>query len=109
MSDLRRHRRYDLRRRVWCEGERYTVALQMVNASEEGVQLRTSIPPPPGTRLRVSLEEPGLGRMVADAEVGWAKAGGGRGAMGIRLMGFHEGRELWQRLLDELERSNRVE
>lgn len=83
------------------------MALQSVNASEGGVQLRTSIPPPPGTCLRVSLEEPGLGRVIADAEVVWARAGRGRGAMGLRLTSFHEGRELWERLLGELEAAGR--
>ena len=102
MSDQRRHRRFELRRRIWCEGERFTVALQTVDASEEGVQLRTSIPPPPGTRLRVSLDEPGRGRVVVEAEVVWARAGRGRGAMGLRFTAFQEGRDVWAMLLREL-------
>lgn len=109
MPDLRQHRRYDLRRRVWCEGERYTVALQTVNASREGVQVRTSIPPPPGTRVHLSLEEPGLGRMVAEAEVVWTRAEGRHGAMGLRLTRFREGHDLWARLLEALERGGRRE
>ncbi|AKF07315.1 PilZ domain-containing protein [Sandaracinus amylolyticus] len=103
MPEQRRQRRYDLRRRLWCEGERYTVALQTVNASEGGVQLRTSIPPPPGTKLRISLEEPGRGRVVIDAEVVWAQAGRGRGAMGLRFVQFCEGRDVWSGLLHDLD------
>lgn len=102
MHDHRRHRRYDLRKRLWCEGDAYSVALATVNASEGGVQLRTSIPPPPGTKLRLSLEEPGAGRVVAEAEVVWARAGSGRGAMGLRILSFTEGRDVWAALIGAL-------
>ncbi len=84
---------------MWCEGDHYTVWLQTVNASELGLQLRTSIPPPPGTRLRLSLEDAGGGRVVAEAEVVWARAGRGRGAMGLRILSFAEGQELWREIV----------
>jgi hypothetical protein len=99
MTEHRRHPRSELRRRVWCEGDDYTVWLQIRNASEHGLQLRTSIPPAPGTRLRLSLEEPGAGRVVAEAEVVWALASRGKGAMGLRILSFSEGQELWRRLV----------
>jgi hypothetical protein len=52
-----------------------------------------------GTRLRLSLEEPGAGRVVAEAEVVWALASRGKGAMGLRILSFSEGQELWLRLV----------
>lgn len=99
MTDHRRHPRFELRRRVWCEGEHYTVWLQTVNASEQGLQLRTSIPPEAGTRLRLSIDEPGRGQVVAEAEVVWTRAGRGRGAMGLRILSFAEGREIWSHIV----------
>lgn len=94
---------------MWCEGDDYTVWLQTVNASELGLQLRTSIPPPAGTRLRLSLEEDGRGRVVADAEVVWARAGRGRGAMGLRILSFAEGQELWRAIVEAMVESPRAD
>jgi len=99
LIERRRTKRIGLRRRVWCEGDRFTVWLSTIDASGEGLQVRTSIPPPPGTRVRVTLDEPGHGRIVADAEVVWARAAPAQGGMGLRIVHFVEGREHWSSLL----------
>lgn len=99
MNERRRTKRVGLRRRVWCEGDRFTVWVTTVDASDEGLRVRTSIPPPPGTRVRVTLDEPGQGRIVADAEVVWAGEVPSRGGMGLKIVRFVEGRELWPELL----------
>lgn len=57
--------------------------------------MRTAIPPPPGTRLRISFDEPGIGHVAADVEVVWSRAEGGGGAMGLRILGFAEGADRW--------------
>jgi hypothetical protein len=105
MDERRRFPRYDLKRRAWCEGDRFTVWLQTLDASEEGLRVRTSIPPPPGTRLRVTFEEPGRGKVVADAEVVWARPATPRGGMGLRIVSFVEGSDLWAALLRQSEPS----
>jgi hypothetical protein len=107
MSERRRYPRLSFRRRIWCEGDRFTVSLQSVDVSAEGVHLRTSIPPPPGTRLQISLDEIALGdapaepsgRVVADAEVVWTRGDSAGGGMGLRIVSFIEGSDLWQRML----------
>jgi hypothetical protein len=99
VKERRRHSRYVLRRRIWCEGDRFTVSVSSIDASEGGIQLRTSIPPPPGTRLRVSFEEPGHGKIVADVEVVWAKPGKRSGGMGLKIVSFVEGQEHWAGLV----------
>lgn len=99
MNERRRTKRVGLRRRVWCEADRFTVWLTTVDASHDGLRVRTSIPPPPGTRVRVTLDEPGHGRIVADAEVVWTLGVPNRGGMGLRIVSFVEGRELWPELL----------
>lgn len=109
MSERRRSKRIGLRRRVWCEGERYTVWLSTVDASQDGLSLRTSIPPPIGTRVRVTFEEPGRGRIVADAEVVWVKPAPARGGMGLKIVGFVEGREHWPVLLRDGQGEGEVE
>lgn len=101
MSERRRSNRIGLRRRVWCEGDRFTVWLSTIDACPDGLSVRTSIPQAPGTRLRVTFEEPGRGRIVADAEVIWAKPAPSRGGMGLKILGFVEGREHWPVLLGE--------
>ncbi len=106
MSERRRYPRLGLRRRIWCEGDRFTVSLQSVDVSAQGVHLRTSIPPPPGTRLQISLDEVApddsserSGRVIADAEVVWARNDRFGGGMGLRILSFVEGSELWEQLL----------
>jgi hypothetical protein len=100
LHERRRYPRFVLRRRAWCEGDRFTIFLRTVDASADGLQIRTSIPPPPGTKLRVSIDEPGHGRVVVEAEVVWARAGAaGRGGMGLRIVSFVEGAPVWERLV----------
>ncbi len=108
MREQRKSRRFRTRRRVWCESERFTVFLTLANASSKGAFIRTSIPPPPGTALRISLDHADGERVVAEADVVWVKPGGS-GGMGLRIRSFTEGEDTWARLLAELERGGHAE
>lgn len=105
MNERRRAKRVGFRRRVWCEGDRFTVWLSTIDVSREGLQVRTSIPPPPGTRLRVTLEEPAHGRIVAETEVVWTGPVTSRGGMGLRIVRFVEGGESWSSLVRDADES----
>jgi uncharacterized protein (TIGR02266 family) len=85
---------------VWCEGERLTLYVQALNVSLGGVFVRTSNPPPPGERFRVSFTDLGEGEVVAAAEVAWvARGGDGQPGMGLRFVGFERGAADYERFV----------
>ena len=103
MSDNRRHPRITVRERVWCEGDEVTLYVQVLNASAEGLFVRTANPPPVGERLRVSF--PGLehGEVVAWAQVVWVRASGGAAppGMGLQIVRFERGLDAFGRFVAE--------
>ncbi|MFW5920405.1 MAG: PilZ domain-containing protein [Polyangiales bacterium] len=101
-SDKRRHHRTPIRQRLWCEGEDLTLYVQALNASAEGMFIRTPNPAEAGRRLRVSFRDAAGGRVVADVEVRWSRPAPGRGepGMGVRIVGFEEGQKAYRRFVD---------
>lgn len=101
-SEKRRHRRTPIRQRLWCEGEELTLYVQALNASAEGLFIRTPSPAEAGRRLRVSFRDPMAGRVVADVEVCWSRPGtsGGEPGMGVRIVAFEEGSHAYSRFVD---------
>ncbi len=71
----RRHPRLPARLRCWCEGEEVTLYAQMANISEGGLFVKTHVPLPLGSRVRIRLggaEED----LEVSAEVVWRRAAG---------------------------------
>lgn len=101
-SDKRRHRRTPIRQRLWCEGEELTLYVQALNASAEGMFIRTPNPAEAGRRLRVSFRDPVGGRVVADVEVRWTRPAPGPGepGMGVHIVAFEEGQKAYRRFVD---------
>jgi uncharacterized protein (TIGR02266 family) len=100
MTDRRRHPRIPVRQRVWCEGERLTLYVQALDVSLGGMFVRTSHPPSPGERFRVSFTDFGEGEVVAAAEVVWAaREGDGKTGMGLRFVAFERGAADYERFV----------
>ncbi len=68
--ERRRHPRVPSHQRCWCEGEDITIYAQIGDLSEGGLSLKTSVPLPPGSPVRVRL--PGAtGPLDMRARVAW--------------------------------------
>jgi hypothetical protein len=75
--------------------------------TREGLFIRSALAVVPGTRLKVELTTP-EGNILLDAEVRWAKripphmVNKLKGGMGLRILAFHAGAELYQQICDLL-------
>ena len=75
--------------------------------THEGLFIRTAMPLNPGTRLLVELTPP-EGSIVLEGEVRWGKRVPPqmlhklKGGMGLRILAFRSGRELYLRICDAL-------
>lgn len=107
-DERRRDPRYATRLRVWCEGQATTLYVPVTNVSAGGMFIRTVSPLAAGEELRVVLQpdarEPD--KVVAVGSVAWSRARGDEGTpgMGVTLVRFERGEEVFQRLLQRLSR-----
>jgi hypothetical protein len=75
--------------------------------SSEGLFIRTGMAAKPGTRLVVEISLP-EGNILLDAEVRWAKKVPPqmlhklKGGMGLKIVGFRSGQEIFKRICDTL-------
>lgn len=95
-DDHRRYPRVPVRQHVWCEGEDVTLYVRTVNASDNGMFIRTVSPGRAGRRFRVSFEDNGS-TVVADVQVVWSREPG-QGAepgMGVEIVAFAKGAEAY--------------
>lgn len=99
MQETRRHPRADFERRAWCEHPALTLYLPVSNLSLGGMFLQTTTPFDLGDRLRVSFDEPGGEKIVAQVEIVWGGRSGRAPGVGCRLIGFLEGQEAFGRLV----------
>jgi uncharacterized protein (TIGR02266 family) len=100
-DDNRRHPRVPLRQRLWCEGRDVTVYVRTLNASEDGMFIRTASPAELGQGFRVSFELDGA-EVVADVKVVWSRApaNGAEPGMGVEIERFERGAEAYRRMIE---------
>lgn len=100
-DENRRHPRFPIRQRVWCEGDQLTLYVQALNVSEGGLFVRTSNPPDAGEKFRVSFVE-GDEEVVAEVEVVWTRAASSdtQPGMGLRIVGFEKGESSFRRWVE---------
>jgi hypothetical protein len=86
--------------KVWCELEGSTVLAHTANLSRDGLFVYSPRPPPPGTKVEISIPELSL---RANAEVRWRVAGrGGRSGAGLVVSEFLEGQQEYEALVKRL-------
>jgi uncharacterized protein (TIGR02266 family) len=100
-DENRRHPRFPIRQRVWCEGDQLTLYVQALNVSEGGMFVRTANPPETGERFKVSFVE-GDEEVVAEVEVVWTRAGptDSQPGMGVRIVSFEKGESSFRRWVE---------
>ena len=109
-GELRRHARVELQRRAWCEHRDYTLYLCIANISRAGLFIQTSTPFRRGERLRVCLSDRNsqvTALVELDAEVVWSSARGRLLGVGCRIVGFAEGGERYEELVEQLATAGR--
>jgi len=99
--DHRRHPRFTIRQRVWCESERVTLYVQALNVSAGGLFVRTASPPTPGERFRMSFTDMDGAEVVATVEVVWRRedAGDHTPGMGVRIVSVESGHAAFERFV----------
>lgn len=104
MNDTRRSPRAPIRHRIWCEGDDVTLYVRTLNASQEGLFIRTPTPVEVGRRFRISFEDPVDSiEVIAEVEVVWSRAGApGEPGMGVRIVRFAKGRDEYGRFVERL-------
>jgi uncharacterized protein (TIGR02266 family) len=100
-EDHRRSPRVLLHRRVWCEGQDVTLYVRALNASAEGMFIRTPKPLEEGGSVRISFDTE-VGQVVAEARVVWSRpaADGTQPGMGVEIVRFEQGADAYRALLD---------
>ena len=86
--ERRRYPRVPSRQRCWCEGDDITIYAQMGDLSEGGLSLKTSVPLPPGSPVRIRF--PGTtGPLDMRARVAWCaeRVPPGRARLGLCFEG----------------------
>lgn len=78
---------------------------RITNASPQGAFIRTSTPLQRGDRARLVWTTPNGDRTVIVAEVAWVSDGctGSEPGLGLRLLRFEAGEDLWQALIEQNE------
>ncbi|MBI2894057.1 MAG: PilZ domain-containing protein [Deltaproteobacteria bacterium] len=103
--DNRSAPRVSIGKRAWCEGERITLYLQIVNASTGGLFLRTATPLPKGEHARVIFRLDDETEIVAEAEVVWTGPGPSSvPGMGLRLVQIEAGADAYESFLSHVRR-----
>ncbi len=107
-AERRRDSRVPLDQRCWCEGEDITLFSRVINASRHGVFLLTATPLGIGDRARLVWNSPEGEQAIAMAEVAWIRERrvAGPPGMGLRLLRFITGEEVWKSLLKSLARGS---
>lgn len=99
MSERRRAKRIAARFKVWCESEQFTLLAETGNVSRTGLFVRTSSPPAPNERFKVTIADLG---MVAQVEVSWSRNGRDpRGGMGLRILAFEGGSSEYAHFIEQ--------
>src|SRR6185503_3139329 len=98
MEDGRRHHRVPMRARVWCEGEGLTLYVPALDVSAGGLCVRTSRPFAQGQKVRLGVSGP-EGEAVLRARVAWSRDDDDAPAMGLEVIDFVRGREVFEALL----------
>lgn len=101
VSERRRHKRIPTSQRCWCESKDITLFGKITNASPQGAFIRTAAHMQEGEKARLLWKNPDGEQTVIDAEVVWVSGGdtGTEPGLGLRLLRFVAGEELWEALL----------
>lgn len=109
MTDKRWNRRQRKRIMLRCGIDAPTKIAFTDDITREGLFIRTALILNPGTRLKVELT-PVEGRILLEGEVRWAKRVPPqmlhkfKGGMGLKILVFHEGEEIYRQICDTLYR-----
>lgn len=103
MQEQRINDRFGFERRARCEHQSGTHEFIVSNVSPGGLFLQTSMPLLPGDTLDISFELSAGKRIVALVEIVWVCRAGKGSGLGCRIVGFTQGRELYERLFEMLE------
>jgi len=109
-SDKRRHPRFPITQRCWCESTNVTMYITIMNISRGGLFLKTAIPLPVGQKARILWKLADDQEVEAEAEVVWSCQGGGSGhsgmlmmpGMGLRFVRVLKGQESLERFFESL-------
>jgi uncharacterized protein (TIGR02266 family) len=81
-TDKRKHQRFPITQRCWCESTNVTMYITILNISKGGVFLKTAIPLPVGQKARIIWKLSDDQEVEAEAEVVWSCQGGSSGPQG---------------------------
>jgi len=100
--DRRTERRIPIDQRCWCEGRDVTLYGRITNASAKGAFIRTAASLRIGEPARLVWNTPNGDRTAIRVEVVWVSDGGSgtEPGLGLRLLGFEAGKDLWTELLE---------
>lgn len=98
MREMRQYPRVALQVSAWCEADRWTTRVAIVDASEGGIRVRGCPPQPAGSRLKLSFRGPQGAPVVATTEVVWS-IDGKRPENGLKLVELLEGEPVFADLL----------
>lgn len=103
VAERRINRRIPVDQRCWCEGSEVTLFGRITNASTRGAFIRTTASLQIGEKARLVWDTPDGERTVIRAEVVWVSdgAGGSEPGLGLRLLDFERGEELWEELVHD--------
>lgn len=99
-TDKRRDPRFGIKQKLWCEGQADFGEAR--NMSRSGMFIVAEQPRDVGERLKVSFVGE-QGAVELEMEVMWrgGPAPGGEGGMGLRIVGFDRGEDIYDRFVRE--------
>jgi Tfp pilus assembly protein PilZ len=104
MSDeQRREKRIETRQKLWCEGQESPSPLdaETRDVSRNGMFIVAEDAPDVGSQMKVTLQDQG-GEVTLNMEVVWRgrKAEDNKTGVGLRIVGFDKGRDVYERFIN---------
>jgi PilZ domain len=106
-QEQRRAPRIVTRQKIWCEGQESPVVGETRDVSASGMFIVAERAPEVGTQFNVTFNDE-EGEVSLKMEVMWrgAKTEDNKTGMGVRIVGFDKGAEVYERFLSRHERTN---
>jgi hypothetical protein len=100
-EDQRRDKRIVTRQKLWREGQDTTVAAETRDVSQNGMYIVSEDAPEVGSQLKVTWND-AEGEATLNLEVMWrgAKSEDNKTGIGVRIVGFDKGREVYERFIN---------
>jgi len=101
-EEQRREKRIATRQRLWCEGQEAPASAETRDVSHNGMFIVAENAPDVGSQLKVTLQDQD-GEVTVNMEVMWRGTKtdeGNRTGIGVRIVGFDKGRDLYERFIN---------